>query len=279
MRFRSPCDIRQQHEGPEGHRRGRFGKMRSLSHTGTEDGVVTADRGTNLVVLLLGVADSVELGGRGEHRTSEPDGITLHSVGDDLDLNGGRLQATARESLRALDTLLNGALQVTLDTATEILEHGGSSGENDVLVETTTDVNGAVLDDIVNDGGEGDSEVAGEDLRVEENLGTEETLVTDVDLVGSLCDLVDALLHSEPLFGLRVVLSELLSDIGADVAVLLLDALSNLQRLRRGDGLTTLTVEGLNERRDITTSERDVLDRRSNDVTFSDGNNVGNSVS
>lgn len=250
-----------------------------LSHTGSEDRVVAADGGTDLVVLLLSVADGVELGGRSEHGASEPNGVTLHSVGDDLDLNGGGLQAATRELLRALNALLDGALQVALNTATEVLEHGGSSRENNVLVETTTNVDGAVLDDVVDDSGEGDGEVRGEDLGVEEDFGTQEALITDVNLVLLLCDLVDALLDLEPLLRLSIVLTELLGDIRADIAVLLLDTLGNLQRLRRGDGLTTLTVEGLDEGRDITTSEGDVLDRGSNDVTFSDGDNVGNSIS
>lgn len=255
------------------------GERGCLSHTSSEDGVVAADGGTNLIVLLLSVADGVELGGRSEHGSSEPNGVTLHTVRDDLNLDGGGLQAASRKTLRALDTLLNGTLQVTLDTTTEILEHGGSSRKNDVLVETTTNIDRAVLDDIVDDGGEGDGEVRGEDLGVEEDLRTQEALITDINLVGLLCDLVDALLNLEPLLGLSIVLTELLGNIRADVAVLLLDALSNLQGLSRRDVLTTLTVESLNEGRDIATSKGDVLDRRSNDVTFSDGDDVGNSIS
>jgi hypothetical protein len=250
-----------------------------LSHASTEDGVVTADRGTNFVILLLSVADSVELGGRSEHGSTEPDGVALHSVRDDLDLNGCGLEAATRELLRELNASLNSALQVALDTATEVLKHGGTAGEDNVLVETTTNVNGAVLDDIVDYSGERDGEVAREDLRVEEDLGTQETLVTNINLVGLLSDLVGAILDLEPLLRFRIILSELLSNVGADVAVLLLDTLSNLKRLGGRNGLTTLTVQGLHKRRDITSSQGDVLNRASNNVTFGDRDHVGNSIS
>lgn len=225
------------------------------------------------------MADSVELRSGSKHGTSEPDGVTLHSVGDNLDIDGAGLQATTRKTLRKLNALLNSALQITLNTATEILEHGSSSRKNDVLVETTANIDGAVLDDVVDNSRKRDGEIRGEDLGVEEDLRTQEALVTDIDLVRLLCDLVDALLNSEPLIGISVILGELLSNIRADIAVLLLNTLGDLKRLRGRNDLTTLTMKSLDESRDITTSKRDVLDGRSDDITFSDGDDVSNSIS
>lgn len=250
-----------------------------LSHTSTEDGVVTADGGTDLVVLLLGVADSVELRGGSEHGTTEPNGVALHAVGDDLDLDGGGLEATAGELLGELNASLDSALQVAFDTTTEILEHGGTTGEDDVLVQATADVDGAVLDDVVDDGGEGDGEVGGEDFRVEEDLRTQEALVTNVNLVGLLGHLVHAILHAEPLVRLRIILGEFLRDIGAHVAVLLLHTLSNLPRLGRGNGFKTVTVQGLHKRRNIATSQGDVLNRATNHITFRHRNHVRHTIS
>ena len=48
---------------------------------GTEHGVVAADAGPPLLVLLLGVADLVELRRGGEHGAPEPHGVALHLMG------------------------------------------------------------------------------------------------------------------------------------------------------------------------------------------------------
>jgi len=42
-------------------------------------------------------------------------------------------------------------LEITLKPVAKVLEHGGASGEDDVLVQSTSDVNGGLLDDVVND--------------------------------------------------------------------------------------------------------------------------------
>jgi hypothetical protein len=298
----------------------------------TENRVISANAGTNLIVLLLGVAHVIEVSSGGQHGSTEPNGETLHVVGDNLNLKRGRLDLTARELLRAKRTLVNNTLNVTVQTATEVLEHGGSSGENDVLVETTTNVNGARLDNLINDLREGSQEIIGEHLGVEEDLGTQETLVANINLVGLLGDLVllledlevrasliittflstsagggsgglleasggrthllntrsgsRSLSHGSGSLGRgrnsaindTVVLVELLQDIRANIRELLLDTLGNLERLSGRDGLIALTKQVLNESSDITTSERDVLDRGADNVTLSNRDNVGNTI-
>ena len=73
------------------------------------------------------------------------------------------------------------------------------------------------------------------DLRVEEYLGSEELLVSDVDLEGFLGDGVDAAILLDVLVRVRVELVELFGDVRAHVAVALLDGLGRLQRLLRRD--------------------------------------------
>lgn len=69
---------------------------------------------------------------------------------------------------------------------------------------------------------------------MEEDLWCKEALVADVDLEGLLRDVVDSLVHLEPLLWLCVVFDELFLDVWRDVAVTLL-------RLGFGYRLTTTT--------------------------------------
>ena len=54
----------------------------------------------------------------------------------------GYLDATSAENLRLLQAVVTETLDITLETLGEILEHGGTSRKNDVLVETTTSIDG-----------------------------------------------------------------------------------------------------------------------------------------
>ena len=83
-------------------------------------------------------------------------------------------------------------------------------------------------------------------LRVEEDLGPEELFVADVDLEGFLGDGVDAAVLLDVLVGVGVELVELFGDVGADVAVALLDGLGRLQGLLGRDADLALSQEALN---------------------------------
>ena len=52
---------------------------------------------------------------------------------------------------------------------------------------------------------------------MEEDLGSEESLVADIDLEGLFGDRVDALVLLDPLGRVRVILGKLLRDVRADV--------------------------------------------------------------
>jgi len=52
---------------------------------------VAADGGSIFLIVLLGMADRVELVGRGKHASSEPNSIPLHPMRDHIHLDRGRL--------------------------------------------------------------------------------------------------------------------------------------------------------------------------------------------
>ena len=80
---------------------------------------------------------------------------------------------------------------------------------------------------------------------MEEDLRAEELLVADVDLEWLLGDGVDAAVLLDVLVGVGVELVELFGDVGADVAVALLDGLGRLQRLLRRDPDLPLAQQAL----------------------------------
>ena len=84
-------------------------------------------------------------------------------------------------------------------------------------------------------------------LRVEEDLRPEKLLVADVDLEWLLGDGVDAAVLLDVLVGVGVELVELFGDVGADVAVALLDGLGRLQRLLRRDPDLALAQQALQQ--------------------------------
>ena len=81
---------------------------------------------------------------------------------------------------------------------------------------------------------------------MEEDLWSEELFVADVDLEGLLGDGVDAAVLLDVLVGVGVELVELFGDVGADVAVALLDGLGRLQGLLGRDADLALSQQALN---------------------------------
>ena len=238
---------------------------------------MATDRRTLLVVVLLAVTSFVELGSRGQHRPTEPDGVPLHRVGDDVDLERESLDLSTAQLLAPLNPVVNSTLNITLETLAKITEHGRTTRQNNVLVETTTAIDGAALDGVIDNLGERDQKIRGEDLGVEEGLGTQETFVSNVDVEGPLGDGLNSLVLLDPLLTTTVVLPKFLDDIGANVAVSLLDTLGDLTRHGGGDGGTfAVPHQLLDERGDGAPSKGDGLDAATNNVTLSDGDDVSN---
>jgi len=240
---------------------------------------VSADRRTLFVVLLLGVADRIELSGGGKHGATEPDGISLHEMGDHLDIDGGWLDSSLGDLLGDLHTFVDGALDVSLQSSSEIFEHGASTGEDDVGVETSASVDRTALDGLVDDDRERSEEIRGENFGVEEQLGSEESLVTDIDDVLLLADRLDESVFFDEFLWLGVVFVELFDEVRADVGVLLLGFLGDpLSQLRRDRGFFTIELESADELCDVAACERDVFDGASNHISFSHWNDVGDTI-
>ena len=72
----------------------------------------------------------------------------------------------------------------------------------------------------------------------------------------------------DPLLGFCVILGKLFDEVGADVAVELLDLLGGLERLLRGNVGLTVSQQLLHEVCDVTPSNGDVLDATPDHVPF-----------
>ena len=225
-----------------------------------------------MTYLRLGVAVRPELGRLSQQATSEPRTVPLPLVRDNL-----HLQATAPRTsathLTGADAIVDQMLDVTLQPTTKVLVQRATTREHDVLVQTTTNVDGAGLDDAVNDGGQGRKEVGAVDLRVEEDLGRQEALVAHIDGDFASTRLEDRVLRES--CGITVETAELLDDIRAHVAMLLLDLLGCLEGRV---GLAAVTEQGLDEVCDVATGDGDRLDRRADDVSFGNGDHMRNTV-
>ena len=164
-------------------------------------------------------------------------------MGDDIDLDSARLHQAATSLLASGNSSIHDSLDVSLQPLSKVLEHGGSTGQDDVLVQASSDIDWRSLDDSVNDLGEGSQKVGRVDFGVEEDFRGEETLVSDVEVVFLVCQHVsgcsdhsthpssDAVLAGETgkvLVRIGVVLFELFDDILADVGVVLFDLLGSV---------------------------------------------------
>jgi len=253
--------------------------VKFLTSDSSKDGVVSADAGTMLIVLLLGMADVVELGSGSQHATTEPHSVTLHVVSDDSDLEGLGLEVSTAQLLADLNTLVDSALDISLKSSAKVTEHSGTTRKYDVLVQRTTSIDGAVLDGLIYNLGKRCQEIAAGNLRVEEDLRTQESLVSDIAGERTLGDRLHTFVQLDALVRLGVKLGELLDHVRADVAVGFLDSLGNLKGLSgRNSSTLTLSHELLNEAGDITTSNGDVLDATTNDVTISHRDDVGDTI-
>jgi hypothetical protein len=106
-----------------------------------------------------------------------------------------------------------------------------------------------LLDNTIDDHREGGQEIRAVNLRVEENLGGEETFVTDIDADLAAIGMRHNVLGKSS--AVSVVLAKFLDNIRTDVAVLFLNLLSCLERRI---GLAAVSQQGLNEVSDISTS-------------------------
>lgn len=207
-----------------------------------------------------------------QQTTTKPGTMSLSLVRDNLDLETTTLRTTAAH-LASADPRVDEVLDIALQPTPEILVQCATTRENDVLVETAPDVDGALLDDAVDDDGEGRQEVRRVDLRVEEDLGGKEALVADVDGYLATTRLADHVLREAA--AVAVEAGEFLHDIGANVTVFFFNLLGCLEG---AVGLSPVSEQRLYEVGDVSAGDGDRLDGGTDDVTFGDGNDVRDTV-
>lgn len=180
---------------------------------------------------------------------------------------------TSAASLTGVNAVFNKMFDISLQSTAKVLVERRATGKNDILVETTTNIDGRGLNDAIDNCRQGCQEIRGVNLRVEEDFRCKETLVANIDLDGSAIGGGDGVLQKP--IGLTVVAGKFLDNIRADVTVLLLDFLCSLHAAVR---LTSLTEKVLHKMSDVAASNGDGFDAASNDVALCDGDDVGDTI-
>ena len=176
--------------------------------------------------LSLGVAVRSELGCLAQKASTEPWAVALTLVRYHLYFKAAAA-STAAADLAGVDAVIHKVLDISLQPSAKIFVERAATRQDNILVQTATNVNGRLLNDAINDHGQGSEEVGAVDFGVEEDLGGEESLVPNVDGGLAATHLVDSML--EELASVTVVLGEFLDNVGADIAVLFLDFLGSLE--------------------------------------------------
>ena len=96
---------------------------------------------SDLIILRLGVAVAPELGRLAQQTASEPRPVPLPLVRDHLDLQASAPGAAA-SCLRGADARVDEVSDVALEAAAEVFVERRAAGEDDVLVQASTDVDG-----------------------------------------------------------------------------------------------------------------------------------------
>jgi len=194
-----------------------------------KNSVAPADTRPNLLIVCLGMAVRVKVGQRCQQRATIPDSVSLLLVGDHVHVNASGPHVGSRSGLAGLDPLVDYEFQILLKTSSKVFEHCRASGKDDILVKSTTDIDGRRLNRIINDSGQRGEKVAGVNLGVEEDLWREESLEANIDRVLPSSDAVLAVVSLEVFVRVQVVLSELFDNILANVRIVLLDGLGDLE--------------------------------------------------
>jgi hypothetical protein len=138
-------------------------------------------------VLCLGNTDAVELGRVGEHASAKPHGKALHVVRHNVHVNLPGFD-TVLDEMRVTrqvtgETSVHPLLDITLQAAAKILEHGGATGQHDVVVKCAAAIDRRLENGLVHHLWERCDEVTAEDFRVEEHFWAEKPFVAHVAAV------------------------------------------------------------------------------------------------
>lgn len=185
-------------------------------------------------------------------------------VGDDSDidrfgLDGGCAGVDSQSPI-------HDSLNVSLETTIKVTEHGGSTRQDYVPVQWTTDIDGTVLDAGIDDIRNGCDEVRIRQFRIEEDLRTKEPFESNINGKGLVRDMVRPFVRLDPLGRILVVLFKLFPNIGTDVTEPLLDTLGCFKTLLRWNPEFSFSQDGLDEGGYVSPSDRNVLDTGSDHV-------------
>jgi len=214
------------------------------------------DRGSGLVVLLLGDPHLLEGRERGEDGTTDPDGVLSLWWGDDLDLHRGWSEGG--------DFLLH--------SVGDSWVHSGTTREDGVGVKILSDIDIALHDGVVS-GLVDTGRFHSEEGWLEESLWASESLVADGDdlSVGKFVGLFEGR-------GLRGS-GHLLLEVESDVAELLFDVSDDFSLGGGGEGVTSLGEDLHEVISEISTGQVQSKDGVGKGVTFVDGDSVGDTIS
>mmetsp|Transcript_32752 Transcript_32752/g.82596 ORF Transcript_32752/g.82596 Transcript_32752/m.82596 type:complete len:425 (-) Transcript_32752:238-1512(-) len=228
----------------------------SLKYTQTHlEALPVDDRGSRLVILLLGDPHLLERRERRQDGATDPDRVLALGGSNDLDLHGRGGQRS--------DLLLH--------AVSDAAEHGGPAGEHDVAVKVLTDIDIALHDRVVRRLVD-PRRLQADERGLEQHLGAAEALVADGDdlTIGKLIRLLDG-------GGLGGSL-HLLLEVEGDIAELLLDVTHNLTLSSRRERVAALREDLHHVVGEIATGEIQTEDSVGQSVTLVDGHRVGNTV-
>jgi hypothetical protein len=209
------------------------------------------------VLVVLGLEDPLALEGGegGENGTTDPDGVLTLRGSDDAGLEAGGTSALE---------LLGEALGHTV-------EHGGTTGEDDVGEEILADVDIALGDGLGDEGGVAVTIAETDEVGLEEGLRAAEALRLDGD-DGGIGEL------ELSLDGLVVLLLHLFVEVEGDVAGLFLDVADDFLLGRGGEGGATFHKELHHVLSEVATGKIDTADGVRHGETFVDGDGVGDTI-
>jgi len=213
------------------------------------------DCGTRFIEFGLGDPLSLEGAQARQDGTTDPDGESSFSGGNDLDLNGGRSQSSDFLAQSVGNTVV----------------HGSTTGHDDVAVQVLSDIDVALHDRL-----EGEFVDTGEVLAVlhglEEGFGASEGLVTDSDNLTIGKGVVDFL------GGGFVGGLELGVKVVGDVAELFLDVSGDFSFGGGGEADADFGEELHHVLGQVSTGEIDSHDGVGKGVAFVDGDGVGDTI-
>ena len=123
-----------------------------LAPTNTLEALAVNNGGTGFVVLLFRAPQVLEGGKRSQDRTTDPDGVLPLGRSDDLDLYVRAMSSQDLE-LKRVTTNLHARRgkgdKLLLHAVSDTREHSGTTGQHDVSVQITTNIEIALVNRVV----------------------------------------------------------------------------------------------------------------------------------